>query len=200
MSASNHRPALPRRAEWRRRTNAEILNEKQFSALKERAQLYVVGVLGFAGRWERSGLEGEELACFVAEARGALQAELGRVLEQHRERLIVATGATNTGVLQLTYALCVALGIPTASAAPDRALSYELGPLRYVLPTGQEFGDESDRFVNICDEFILLGGGKQSHREVLAASAAEKPITVIQGFGGIADELTPAELPKARFV
>jgi len=194
-------PKRPRRiTEWRKRTRAEVLDAGQFYVLKARSELYIVGVMGFAGRWERSGLEGEELARFVADAREALGAELSRFRERHGGRLVVATGATNTGVLQLTYELCAGAGVPTLSAAPDASLKYELGPLRYVIPAGREFGDESDLFVSLCDEFVLLGGGKQSRRETLAASSAGKPVTVIQGFGGAADELTSAESPGARFV
>ncbi len=189
-----------RAAEWRKRTGAEVLSAAQFAATKARSGLYLAGVMGFAGRWERSGLDGEELRRFVADAREALRAELSRVRERHGERLVVVTGATDTGVLQITYELCAAGGIPTLSAAPDAALNYEIGPLRYVIPAGREFGDESDLFVSFSDEFVLLGGGKQSRRETLAASAAGKPITVIQGFGGVADEFTAADLPGARFV
>jgi hypothetical protein len=188
------------RAEWRERTDAEICTESQFADRKSAGRLHVVGVLGFAGRWERSGLRGEALAGFIAEARQALQAELLRCQAAHAERLVVSTGATNTGVLQLTYEVCSAFRIRTMSVAPDRALNYELGPLDYLIPLGNYFGDESDAFVRLCDEFVLLGGGKQSHREILAGHQAGKPVTVIQGFGGIADELGPADLPNARWV
>jgi hypothetical protein len=193
-------PASPNRAEWRKRTDARIVNERDFVALKTQQNLYLAGVLGFAGQWERSGLDAAELTQFVADARTALTEELQRVHGLHGERLVVSTGATNTGVLQLTYDICREKNFPTFSVAPDCALNYEVGPLDYVLPYGREFGDESDLFVQLCDEFILLGGGKQSHREILAAYRAAKPITIIQGFGGIADEFTVAELPAARFV
>jgi hypothetical protein len=193
-------PASPRRSEWRKRTNAEIVNERDFARLKANLGLYVTGVLGFAGPWERSGLDDEELAAFVAEARDALTIELRRVQETYGERLVVATGATNTGVLELTYAICQEKHIATFSVAPDCALNYEIGTLQYVLPHGREFGDESALFVSLCDEFILLGGGKQSYREILAAQEAAKPITVIQGFGGVADEFDTSQLPHARFV
>lgn len=193
-------PASPNRAEWRKRTDARIVNERDFVALKTQQDLYVAGVLGFAGQWERSGLDATELTQFVDDARIALAEELQRVHELFGERLVVSTGATNTGVLQLTYDICCEKSIPTFSVAPDCALNYEVGSLDYVLPHGREFGDESDLFVQLCDEFILLGGGKQSHREILAAHRASKPITIIQGFGGVADEFTSEELPAARFV
>jgi hypothetical protein len=193
-------PGSPNRAEWRKRTDARIVNERDFGALKTQQNLYVAGVLGFAGQWERSGLDTAELTQFIADAHIALTEELERVHVRYSERLIVATGATNTGVLQLTYTICREKNIPTFSVAPDCALNYEIGSLDYILPHGREFGNESDLFVQFCDEFILLGGGKQSHREIVAAHRAAKPITIIQGFGGVADEFTSEELPAARFV
>jgi hypothetical protein len=182
------------------RISAEICSAKAFAAQKADRGWHMLGVLGFAGRWERSGLTGEALAGYVTEARQALQGELVRCQEAHGGRLLVCTGATNTGVLQLAYELCAALGLETVSVAPDRALNYELGSLNYVIPMGESFGEESEWFVHLCDEFLLLGGGKQSQRELLMAGALGKPITIIQGFGGCADELTAVELPAARFI
>ena len=56
------------------------------------------------------------------------------------------------------------------------------------------------RFVSMCDAFLLLGGGAQSQRESIAAHEQRKPVTVIQGFGGVADELGPEDLSRARFL
>jgi hypothetical protein len=195
-----NRTQAVRRDEWSDRTSAEVLSEPRFRARKQEAGWHILGVMGYAGRWEKSGLHGDELAAFVSLAREALRAEIVRCRDAHPGRLLVCTGATNTGVLQLTYEVCVFLDIPTMSVAPDRALNYELGPLAYVIPHGQAFGDESDLFVGLSDELLLLGGGKQSHREVLAGHALHKPVTVIQGFGGTADALSAVELPGARFV
>jgi hypothetical protein len=189
-----------RRSEWRERTAAEVCSPVAFADRKAAGGWHVAGVLGFAGRWERSGRTGDDLDRFIADARHALTAELVRCRDAHRDRLLVCTGATHTGVLQLTYEICTTLGCKTLSVAPDRALNYELGPLDFVIPLGEAFGDESEWFVHVCDEFILLGGGKQSHREILLAAAQGKAITVIQGLGGVADELTVADLPTARFV
>src|SRR5262245_29201054 len=189
-----------RRSEWRQRTGADVFTEATFAAKKARESLYVVGVMGFAGKWERSGFAEDDLLWFVEEARTALRGELLALARSHADRLVVATGGTNSGVLELTYSLCAELGITAMGITPDRALNYELGAMAYVLPVGRYFGDESDVFVRQCDAFLLLGGGKQSQKETLAAAALGKPIVVIQGFGGVADEFTPEQLPAARFV
>jgi hypothetical protein len=189
-----------RRADWRHRTEAELHTETGFAQSKARHGWRVLGVMGFAGRWERSGLAGDDLAWFVAEARQALRRELLRARDAYPGRLHMATGGTNTGVLGLAYGLCAELAIPAVGITPDRALNYELGGMAHLIPVGEFFGDESEAFVRLCDEFILLGGGKQSLREALSASSIGKPVTVIQGFGGVADEVTPQVLPGARFV
>lgn len=189
-----------RRSEWRRRTTADVHSERSFVRLKADLSLRVVGVMGFAGAWERSGLTGGDLLWFVEEARSALRQEIVRSRHEYGGRLYVATGGTNTGVLRLAYEVCAEAGIPAVGITPDRALNYDLGAMACVVPVGEFFGDESGAFVALCDEFLLLGGGKQSLRETLAAAALGRPVTVIQGFGGIADELTPESLPSARFV
>ncbi len=81
-----------------------------------------------------------------------------------------------------------------------QALAYSLAPMQFVVPVGQRFGDESRVFVESIDALVMLGGGAQSRREALAASGRGIPITVIQGFGGAADELTVDEMPEARWL
>ncbi|HEU5098899.1 MAG TPA: hypothetical protein VFU22_07770, partial [Roseiflexaceae bacterium] len=119
---------------------------------------------------------------------------------RYGDRLVVASGATNEGVLRLAYEVCAFLSITAMGIAPDQALDFPLGQMQYVLPFGRAFGDESPVFVRTIDELLVLGGGPQSRREVFAAAEAGQPMTIIQGFGGIADQLSCADLPAARFV
>ena len=69
-----------------------------------------------------------------------------------------------------------------------------------LVPIGKRFGDESAGFVALCDAFIVLGGGAQSEAECRRASEVGKPITVIQGFGGVADGLVVVNLLGVRIV
>ena len=199
--ANYHTPRYHQRLEeWRQKTQAEILDEGCFQAIKKEQNLHVLGVMGFSGRWHRSGLQGRELTQFVADMCAGLQAEFESQRRAHQERLVVCTGATNGGVLQVVYEACTLLGIAAMGITPDRALNYEIGEMRYLLPSGQRFGDESPLFLRTCDAFLVLGGGEHSHHESLTARAIGKPLTIVQGFGGIADTFTVAEFPKARFV
>jgi hypothetical protein len=188
------------RAKWRMHTDASLLTEKRFAYLKYRAGLHVVGVVGFARPWTQMGLQGAALAQTIAEARAMICRELADRQRRYGARLVVASGATNQGVLRLAYEVCAFLNITAMGIAPRQALDFPLGKMDYVLPFGRDFGDESDVFVRTIDELIVLGGGAQSQREVFAAATANRPMTIIQGFGGIADQLTPAAIPHARFV
>jgi hypothetical protein len=98
------------------------------------------------------------------------------------------------------YDECNLLNITAMGIAPEQVLDYQLGKMRYMLPFGTTFGDESNVFIRLVDEVIMLGGGLQSLKEVLLAAQIHKPITILQGFGGAADQLTPQILPTARFV
>ena len=185
---------------WRQRTNAQVLYEGQFATLKIQQQLHIVGIMGFAGSWQRAGLTSAELGQFIRDAQGVLDHEFIRLREHHAHHLVIASGATNDGVLQLVYELCDQLSITAMGIAPSSALGYDLGKMHYLIPFGTHFGDESEVFVRTSDELMLLGGGEQSYREVLMGTAAQIPITIFQGFGGVADQFTPATLPNARFI
>jgi hypothetical protein len=182
------------------RTSASVITEAGFSSLKHRSSLQVVGVVGFARSWLQLGLRGAMLAQTVADARATIYHELADRQRRYGDRLVIASGATNVGVGQLAYEMCARLNITAMGIAPDQALDFPLGRMDYLLPFGQTFGDESPVFVRMIDEMLVMGGGAQSEREIFAAAADNRPMTIIQGFGGIADQLTPAVLPAARFV
>jgi hypothetical protein len=182
------------------RTSASVITEAGFTSLKHRSGLQVVGVVGFARSWLQLGLRGAMLAQTVADARATIYHELADRQRRYGDRLVIASGATNVGVGQLAYEMCARLNITAMGIAPDQALDFPLGRMDYLLPFGQTFGDESPVFVRMIDEMLVMGGGAQSEREIFAAAADNRPMTIIQGFGGIADQLTPAVLPAARFV
>jgi hypothetical protein len=185
---------------WRMHTSASIVTEARFACLKHRSRLRVVGIVGFARPWPQLGLRGATLDQTIADARATICNELAARQQRYGDRLVVASGATNEGVLRLAYEVCAFLNIMAMGIAPDQALDYPLGQMHYMLPVGQAFGDESPVFVRTIDELLVLGGGAQSEREVVAAAEANQPMTIIQGFGGIADQLTSSALPAARFV
>jgi hypothetical protein len=188
-----HRPDV---AAWRAKTDAELLSPAEF---RERTtSLHVVGVMGYAGRWR--SVDGDPAVLRSADARRLLRAELIRRKAEHGERLLMVSGATNSGVLKLAYAECVALAIRAAGVTAEEALRFGLATMDVVVSGGRRFGDESRLFVETAEEFIVLGGGAQSLQEARMAAALGKPVTVIRGFGGAADALSVEDVPTARFI
>ncbi len=114
--------------------------------------------------------------------------------------MLMVSGATDRGVLHLAYAECAALSIRCGGVTAEEALRLRLAPMELVVSGGRRFGEESWIFVETADEFVMLGGGAQSHEEARMAAAQGKVVTVIRGFGGAADAVTLEEVPSARFV
>lgn len=177
-----------------------IVDEAALRRWKDEGPRHLLGVMGFAGAWSRSGHQGDALRAFKLNARRALEQALLAARDAWGPRLAVVSGATDAGVLQLAYALCAAHGIPAAGVAPRRVLRYRTAEMALLLLHGQRFGDESALFVDLCDDFLVLGGGPQSEREARMAVAAGKPVTLIRGFGGAADALAAEGLAGARVV
>jgi hypothetical protein len=176
------------------------LDGATWRALKAAQRLYVLGVMGYAGDWERSGLEGPAKERLVRDADAVLRRVLTHACAQHGGRLAVASGAADEGVLELTYALCAELGIRAVGIAPRSVYEHPIARLDHLVLEGTCFGDESRLFVETSDELLLVGGGPQCDSEARLAAALGKPITVARGFGGCADDLTPADVPGAVFV
>lgn len=186
--------------EWSDATGAHVVSIKSFLQEKEHCKWYTVGVLGYAGSWKHAPFTGELLVRWQHAMHTALHQVFASYSKQYPDRWMVISGATAVGVLNIAYTLCHTLSIPTMGIAPDRALQHPLARLDRMLPYGKSFGDESKIFVQLCDAFVVLGGGAQSKKELHMATRQGKPITVIQGFGGIADALTPEELPTATWI
>mgnify|MGYP000265038086 CR=1 FL=1 len=186
--------------QWREKTDARIFDEQTFLEHAQEQDCFVLGVLGYAGSWARSGYKGEALKRWVQKMTDALEESLVQEKAVHQEKLVVSSGATNLGVLQIAYALCEKHAILSLGVTPDRTLRYRIGKLDYLLPFGRSYGDESEVFLRTSDAFLLLGGGAQSKKEIIIAHQMKKPITIIQGFGGAADDFSEAELPDARFI
>lgn len=177
------------RARWAAKTGATLYTPGDFGRLKVDEGLVLLGVMGYAGGWKRSGLSGAALASLIGDARRALDREFESATREYGDALVMVSGATNKGVLELAYTLANERGIRAMGVTSSQALRYRLGTMAYLVSVGSRFGDESHVFVALCDRFVVLGGGKQSHDEAELALAQGKPVTLITGFGGAADAL-----------
>jgi hypothetical protein len=183
------------------KTSAKITSALEFEAIKEREGLHVVGVAGFSGQWAPGKLEADPgLKAKADAATVALREHLLKLKEQYGDKLVVSSGATMEGVPKIIYDICAVEGIPAMGVACEKAFDYPLGTMKYLVIEGQNWGDESPSFLRTSDELVLLGGGGQAKREAIAASQQGKTISVFQGYGGSADQLTSADVPTASFV
>ena len=117
---------------WRLHTSARILTEPGFASLKHQRGLHVVGVAGFARPWSRLSRGGAHLVQVVSDARATICHVLADRQRRHGRRLVMASGATKQGVLQLAYEVCAFLSIAAMGIAPDQALAHcKLGWIAY---------------------------------------------------------------------
>lgn len=175
-----------------------MLNADEVHRQKRERASYLLGVMGYAGRFRAR--PDDSVADFKRDATRLLKEQFEASRDRHGASLVVVSGATDAGVLHLTYALCAQLHISAAGITSDAALRYQLGAMDWVAPVGARFGDESELFVACCDEFLVLGGGAQSLHEAELAAAMGKPVTAVRGFGGAADDLTEERVPTMRAV
>jgi hypothetical protein len=183
-------PAPSSSPDWSSRTSAEVITPSEFLVRKERAGLHVVGIVGFSGQWSEEKLSQDpELRERVRFAEAELEGILLGLRERHGDKLVISSSATLEGVPKLAYELCADLGITAMGVACSRAADYKLGEMRYLIVEGSNWGDKSPTFLKTFDELIMLGGGNQAKREAITAANEGKPVLVIQGFGGTADDL-----------
>ncbi|HLD37442.1 MAG TPA: hypothetical protein VJA86_02555, partial [Candidatus Nanoarchaeia archaeon] len=64
----------------------------------------------------------------------------------------------------------------TAGIACSKANEYECFPVDEKVIVGNEWGEESQTFLNSIDVLVRVGGGSQSKREILEAKANGKPV------------------------
>ena len=180
------------RARWRTATRAQVLDGGTFRYLCRERGWWVLGVMGYAGPFANPGVEDA--------AQTALAEQLEQARQRHGDRLAVASGATDAGVLALTYRWCARLGVTAIGITCEAGRRLPIAALDWLVPVGERFGDESALFVDICSAFVVLGGGEQSRREAIGGRAQDKPVTLIRGFGGAADALAEMQLPGATIV
>ena len=72
----------------------------------------------------------------------------------------VVSGLTNVGVLALAYKEAIVRGWKTAGIACSKANEYECFPVDEKVIVGNEWGEESQTFLNSIDVLVRVGGGQ----------------------------------------
>jgi len=90
------------------------------------------------------------------------------IINIHRHETIeIVSGYTNSGIPKIAYELAEKHGLITVGFSAKQALKLKSGvyPVSKVILKGEQFGDESEEFVNYIHHLIRIGGGPQSKRE-----------------------------------
>ena len=110
------------------------------------------------------------------EARRMIKEAYNKIAEDHvGSDFVVVSGLTNVGVLAIAYAEAVRRGWKTIGVACERAMEHELFPVDEQVVVGENWGDESEAFLNRLDCMVRVGTGSQSIRETDAIRASGKP-------------------------
>lgn len=175
----------------------------------------VIVVHGGAGAMERASVPA--VRTFLAE---------GVIPLAQTQRLLVADGATQAGVMRLLGEARAAAGatFPLLGVAPHRYVTYPGGPSpskdryplnphhsHFIFVEGNGFGVESALLVGLLRGAgvpgfaLIVNGGQIVMEEVRAQAAQGNPIVLVRGSGRVADRLADTAsaeraslLPAAR--
>lgn len=127
-----------------------------------------VGVMGYSG----AKFNKDRAKQLISEAFDQV------VKEYPAHKIIIVSGYTNIGIPALAYAEAIKRGWKTIGVACARANDpdSEVFPCDSVFIVGENWGDESATFLEMCQFFIRVGGGKQSLRETAEAKAEGKTV------------------------
>jgi hypothetical protein len=93
-----------------------------------------------------------------------------------RKDIVIVSGLTNLGIPAIAYKEAVLRGYRTVGIACKKASEYELFEVDESIILGDEWGEESDRFLEYIDVLLRVGGGKQSLAEAKKAKEMGKRV------------------------
>jgi hypothetical protein len=85
------------------------------------------------------------------------------------EDIEIVSGLTSLGIPKLAYEFASKNGWKTVGVACKKAEEYECFNVDEKVIVGDEWGDESEKFLNSVDVIVRVGGGKQSIKEIETA-------------------------------
>lgn len=92
--------------------------------------------------------------------------------------ITIVSGLTDLGIPSIAYKEALARKWRTVGIACKKASEYKCFDCDEIVMIGEEWGDESEKFLDSIDVLIRIGGGKQSLAEV--KKAKEMCIKVIE--------------------
>lgn len=114
-------------------------------------------------------------------ARQILTDVFQKIRDKHPNKEIeIVSGYTNSGVPKIAYELSGEFGFVTVGFSARQALKVRSGvyEVNKVIIKGENFGDESEDFIEYIDALIRVGGGKQSRQEteLFKKQNSDKPL------------------------
>lgn len=94
------------------------------------------------------------------------------------EDIEIVSGATALGIPNLVYVTAEVLNLSTIGIMCKRGYDQDntLYPCDVIYAVGENWGDESDTFIDYIDVLYRIGGGKQSLEEVKMAKSKGIPV------------------------
>lgn len=94
-----------------------------------------------------------------------LEKAFDEVVEDHSGTPRIVSGLTALDIPKLAYQEADSRGWGTVGIACEKAFDFDLYPVDEQVIVGDEWGDESPRFLEEIDVLIRVGGGDQAHEE-----------------------------------
>ena len=121
-----------------------------------------IGVAGYSAQ----KFDEDEALRLLTEAYNTIEKEY---TDEQKE---VISGLTDLGIPALAYREAVNRSWKTVGIACSKARKYACFPVDEEIIVGDEWGDESQTFLDTIDILVRVGGGKQAHSE--ASKAKER--------------------------
>ena len=122
----------------------------------------------------RIGVVGFSAQCFDEEQAHKSMATFFDVLPKEvYDRIEIVSGYTAMGVPLVAYEEAINVGFDTVGIACAKADDYDCYPCDKVIIEGENWGDESETFLNYIDMLVKFGGGEQSKAEFEAYEGAK---------------------------
>jgi hypothetical protein len=89
--------------------------------------------------------------------------------QENEKDIVIISGATNMGIPKLVYERAVKDNLKTIGVMCKEGYTCELFPCDEIYALGNNWGDESDKFLSMLDVLFRIGGGPQSMAEIKKA-------------------------------
>lgn len=91
------------------------------------------------------------------------------------ENIVIVSGLTNKGIHKIAYEISDEREYYTMGVVPSEANDYEMYDVDSIIWSGEQFGDESEDFIDAIDILIKVGGGEQAEHEYEMAEKEDIP-------------------------